>query len=191
MPFSEAVRLEVKQKADFRCCICHNYFVEVHHIIPEASGGPNATDNAAPLCPTCHDRYGDNPVKRKAIREMRDHWYERCRTVAEHPDVVQFSRKLDDLYTRVSDVKGDTGEHSRILGEMKDTVAGYFRQQADQVTEVSTVSQLIQVTGGTMASGAEVYLTDGTSTYRGCPGCGVLVPLYGVQKCPYCGTDLE
>lgn len=50
--------------------------VEVHHIIPEASGGEDTIENAAPLCAYCHSLYGDNPIKRKEITEMRDWWYE-------------------------------------------------------------------------------------------------------------------
>ncbi|VAX29211.1 hypothetical protein MNBD_IGNAVI01-328 [hydrothermal vent metagenome] len=77
MPFSEKTKLEVKEKADFRCCICHKLEVEIHHIIPQSEGGPDDIDNAAPLCPSCHETYGDNPKKRKFIRQARDAWYER------------------------------------------------------------------------------------------------------------------
>lgn len=76
MPFSERVRLEAKQRAGFRCCICNKMFVEVHHIIPESEGGGNTIENAAPLCAACHDLFGGNPEKRKQIRQMRDYWWE-------------------------------------------------------------------------------------------------------------------
>jgi len=52
--------------------------VEVHHIIPESEGGSDTEENAAPLCPSCHETYGANPQKRKFIREARDIWYEIC-----------------------------------------------------------------------------------------------------------------
>ena len=76
MPFSQAVKLQVKRKADFRCCRCHEVGIDIHHIVPEAQGGPSDIDNAAPLCQNCHDRFGANPEKRKEIRQMRDWWYE-------------------------------------------------------------------------------------------------------------------
>src|SRR5437016_3298747 len=76
MPFSEAIKLDVRRKAAFRCCRCHDIGVEVHHILPEESGGTDDEDNAAPLCPNCHDKFGANPVKRKEIRQMRDWWFE-------------------------------------------------------------------------------------------------------------------
>lgn len=74
MPFSEKTKLEVKTKAHFRCCRCQNIGVQVHHILPEKDGGTDEIDNAAPLCPTCHGHFGDNPQKRKEIRQMRDWW---------------------------------------------------------------------------------------------------------------------
>lgn len=76
MPFSEKTKRIAKQKSAFRCCLCHNPFVEIHHIIPQEEGGPDALDNAAPLCSSCHDLYGGNPDKRKTIRQMRDAWWE-------------------------------------------------------------------------------------------------------------------
>ena len=75
--FPEKLKKMVRKKADFKCCRCHRVSVEVHHIIPQKDDGPDDFDNAAPLCPNCHASFGDNPVKRKEIREMRDHWYQR------------------------------------------------------------------------------------------------------------------
>lgn len=78
MPFSESIKTAVRQKAHFLCCICKTFGVEIHHIVPEEQNGPDTEDNAAPLCPTCHEIYGANPTKRKLIREARDHWYATC-----------------------------------------------------------------------------------------------------------------
>lgn len=76
MAFSEKLKEEVKKKALFRCVICQQPFVEIHHIQPQSEGGDDTMDNAAPLCGRCHDLYGGNPEKRKQIRQMRDNWYE-------------------------------------------------------------------------------------------------------------------
>ena len=46
--------------------------------MPQEEGGSDTEDNAAPLCPSCHETYGANPTKRKFIREARDLWYEIC-----------------------------------------------------------------------------------------------------------------
>lgn len=76
MAFSEKIKPLAKQKSAFRCCLCHKPFVEIHHIAPQAEGGADTLDNAAPLCSSCHDLYGGNPEKRKAIRQMRDYWWD-------------------------------------------------------------------------------------------------------------------
>jgi len=78
MAFTEMLKLQVKKKTHFQCCLCHTLGVEIHHIVPEAEDGPDTEDNAAPLCPSCHEIYGANPQKRKFIREARDFWYEIC-----------------------------------------------------------------------------------------------------------------
>ena len=51
MGFSDTLKMRVKDKANFTCCWCtdRNNKVEVHHIIPEAEGGPDTEDNAATL----------------------------------------------------------------------------------------------------------------------------------------------
>jgi HNH endonuclease len=78
MAFSEELKLSVKRRAHFGCCLCHELFVEIHHILPQSEGGPDTEPHAAPLCPSCHETYGANPEKRKFIREVRDFWYELC-----------------------------------------------------------------------------------------------------------------
>lgn len=78
MAFSESVKRKVRRRSHMRCCLCHELGVEVHHITAQAENGGDSEGNAAPLCPSCHEKYGANPTKRKFIREVRDFWYERC-----------------------------------------------------------------------------------------------------------------
>jgi len=58
--------------------MCQRPYVEIHHIVPQAEGGEDTEENAAPLCPWCHEMYGNDSTKRKYIRQARDAWYERC-----------------------------------------------------------------------------------------------------------------
>lgn len=76
--FSEKTKQMVREKAHFRCCRCQHVSIEVHHIIPQEHHGKDDFDNAAPLCANCHTDFGDNPEKRKEIRQMRDWWYKIC-----------------------------------------------------------------------------------------------------------------
>jgi len=107
MPFNEQLRASIRRRSHFACCLCHDLGVEIHHIVPEGDGGVSTAENAAPLCPTCHERYGANPVKRKFIREARDLWFDICdRRYA--PDQTAIS----EIQTALSEVatKGDIEE---------------------------------------------------------------------------------
>lgn len=78
MPFPHSVILEARKRARFRCVACQDLFVEVHHIQPESEGGSQQLDNAAPLCGSCHNKFGKNPTLRRQLREMRDAWWQEC-----------------------------------------------------------------------------------------------------------------
>src|SRR5207237_3514603 len=102
MAFTEALKLKVRKKAHLSCCLCKAIGVEVHHIIPQEEGGPDIEENAAPLCPSCHETYGANPQKRKFIREARDFWYEHCATRfrADDEQLAMIVQRLQDLVTK-------------------------------------------------------------------------------------------
>jgi HNH endonuclease len=102
MAFPENIKLEAQRAAHFHCCLCRALGVEIHHIVPQAEGGPDDFDNAAPLCPSCHETYGANPVKRKFIREARDLWYEICATryAGDQTSLGEIRARLDSMATR-------------------------------------------------------------------------------------------
>lgn len=102
MAFTEALKIRIRQKAHYCCCLCHHLEVEVHHIVPQSEGGADGEDNAAPLCASCHETYGANRQKRKFIREARDHWYDVCRDrFKSDPDgLAEIRRALEKLATR-------------------------------------------------------------------------------------------
>ena len=102
MAFTEKTKLEAKKLSNFQCCVCFTPFVEVHHIIPQENDGSDALDNAATLCGGCHQKYGGNRELQKQLREMRDHWWERCKNQNLSPDLFE---KLDSVGGKVDDIK--------------------------------------------------------------------------------------
>jgi len=129
LSFSENTKLEVKRKSHFCCCICHTPGVEIHHIVPQADKGDDTFENAAPLCPSCHETYGANPTKRKFIREARDFWYELCEKryapvgvqLADIKDLFNESLKefADRSMDAVGRINGNTNKHeSGEVGEV-------------------------------------------------------------------------
>ena len=103
MAFSEKLKLEVRRLSFFRCCRCQAIGVEVHHIIPQAEGGNDTLENAAPLCAKCHADFGANPQKRKELGEMRDLWYEKvsAQHLTTDPRFKAIEAKLDQLLMAV------------------------------------------------------------------------------------------
>jgi len=106
MAFTEQLKLSVKKRSHFCCSLCHALGVEVHHIVPQSENGPDTEDNAAPLCASCHETYGANPVKRKFIREVRNFWYELCsERYSKNPDALtNISEQLKETASK-TDIK--------------------------------------------------------------------------------------
>ncbi len=116
MAFNESIITKVRKSAHFQCCICNVLGVEVHHVVPQEEGGSDTEDNAAPLCPSCHETYGANPTKRKFIKEARDLWYEICQArhttdLSLHQNILELVKqgasKLD-LYTLKEEIIANT-----------------------------------------------------------------------------------
>jgi len=89
MPFDQTIKEEALVRSKRHCCLCHKFGgrnVNVHHIIPEAAGGPNTLNNAIVLCLTCHADVGhynpQHPLGLKfrpdEIKRHRDMWWETC-----------------------------------------------------------------------------------------------------------------
>jgi len=133
MAFTEDLKQEVRQKAAFQCCRCKRIGVEIHHIIPQADGGPDTIDNAAPLCPACHEDFGANPIKRKQIREMRDWWYGRVEAMY---GASAGNEMLQKLSTEITALKEDKATDQNALDELKVTL----KQLSDQIIENVTTA---------------------------------------------------
>ena len=93
--FPESLKREIRNRANGRCCICGDIPVDIHHIVPTKDGGDDTETNAAPLCPSCHRKYGNNPDHRKMIREMRDAHYRKCGTRDIAGELAGIQAKLD------------------------------------------------------------------------------------------------
>ena len=104
MAFSESLKVKIRQRSNMRCCICNTIGVEIHHIVPQFENGEDTEDNAAPLCPSCHETYGDNPKKRKFIRECRDNWFSICQKKFEFNNDFssEFTKFKEEIYSMFS-----------------------------------------------------------------------------------------
>lgn len=143
MAFNEQKKLAVKRRAHFKCCLCHSSYVEVHHIIPEEEGGPNSEDNAAPLCPYCHETLGSNPTKRKFIKQARDSWYDIC-----EKRYVSDPERLDKMATQLKQAatKEDLNNAvNNIAALFRDIVANPRTSPVEATDELADVTASMSV----------------------------------------------
>lgn len=143
MPFSEKLKLKVRQQAAFRCCRCQSIGVEIHHVVPQSEGGPDTIDNAAPLCAKCHSDFGANPAKRKELGEMRDWWYG---TVSAQyssidPRFQAIEAKIDELLTVVKTTSSPIEE---IKSAARDFVEVYLEGMNPQNAQ-TVVSSVVNI----------------------------------------------
>lgn len=89
MSFPRDVKVEALTKSRRCCCICEEFaglYTNVHHIVQEADGGPNAIENAIVLCLRCHGEVGHynsrhpigNSYTPAELKLQRDHWWAVC-----------------------------------------------------------------------------------------------------------------
>jgi hypothetical protein len=181
MPFSEIIKKEVRQRAAFRCCRCQKIGIEVHHIIPEEHGGPDARDNAAPLCPNCHADFGANPEKRKAIFEMRDWWYGRVKEMYGSPVIP--TETIEELNENI--IKWGKG-----LSDFKAEIKPLLERVSQTMIEMVTPSTATEALSGVISMTIPpLGIYSAGHSMVACGGCGNLVELE--NYCPKCGTKLK
>jgi hypothetical protein len=164
MAFSETLKLRVKKRAHFQCCLCHAFGVEIHHIIPESERELDTEDNAAPLCPTCHATYGGNPEKRKAIREVRDFWYEMCekRFVSDAKELHAISETLKDVATKEDLERLAIRNAAYVLGQPSAAATPFWEQLRYSFVREDYIHPLIvrELLGGISDPGETVVAVD-------------------------------
>lgn len=189
MPFSEKIKLEAKRKAAFQCCICRQVVVglEAHHIIPEEFGGSSDLDNAAALCPNCHTAYGNDPEKRKEIRQRRDWWYEQVEKMYPPqgfgPGIFQkleeVTQKLNGLPSGLSSLE----EVKRLFKDLSEEAIDRVTTGNANATASTLINTFVPTTSGGSPYGQEILkcprcgqlITQQTTT---CPGCGMRDPAF-------------
>lgn len=182
MPFSTKLKLEIKHKAAFRCCRCHEVGIDIHHIIPQAEQGSDDFENAAPLCQNCHDRFGANFEKRTEIRQMRDWWYDVVKE--KYGSGQEKLEKINELVLQLARAQGDSLESlkkdlSKELEEIK--------QERNNV-EKSTKSEMQTIVNDHITA---TRLGDRVFSNFQCKKCGTSIGLMvGSNSCPTCGTAI-
>lgn len=139
MSFSEKIKFEVKKKSHQTCCVCKQIGIEIHHIIPQCEGGPDTEDNAAPLCPSCHEIYGANPTKRKFIKESKEIWLEICSEKFSNDSLI-----ITKLSDRIKFIESHLGiKAERIYSSLEESQNHDQRTTGEQISFVEGLRRLL------------------------------------------------
>lgn len=173
MSFSESIKVEVRQKAAYQCCRCRSMGVEVHHILPAEHGGSDIIDNAAPLCPNCHTDFGDNPKKRKIIKEMRNWWYDKVENMFGTNDSSEFLKEISGSLETLKRGQSD-------ISDLKNLLQTYTEHTIGSMTNETAVGAATEiVTATTIANNVHANFH--------CKKCGMRIGLLvGSNVCPEC-----
>jgi hypothetical protein len=143
MDFPESVKREARQKAHYACVWCQRteFFVEVHHIVPQEEGGPATVDNAAPLCAQCHTHIGPNREMRRQLRERRDWWWKECARRAMPSFTVDLER-TNTMFEQLKAMEAQGQRTGELLSELKAIVLGAENLRRLAVSSASTAQEL-------------------------------------------------
>lgn len=107
--------------------------------MPQAVGGTDDLQNAATLCPTCHDLLGGNPDKRKWVREARDFHWDLCEKREAHPSMTATFEKFERLEEQLKTHGVDTGA---TLAEMKEMLGELLSQRLEAVNTAHNIAEV-------------------------------------------------
>lgn len=190
MGFSEAVKTKVKKNAAFRCCKCQTSGVQVHHIKPTKDGGSDDIENAAPLCPNCHDYYGDNPSKRKGIKQMRDWWYKKAENM--FPDTsknFELLKKIDSKLEKIT--KSLSDQDQKWISEFSELKLDLQQISTDVIDKIKP--EIAPIISLDISKTFSLVKTEDPSLYISslkinCPHCNYFFDGYNnsLNNCPNC-----
>lgn len=190
MAFTEKTKLKVKKKAMFQCCWCKAVNIDVHHIKPQKHGGSDDISNAAPLCQSCHNLYGDNSSKRKQIKQMRDHWYETVEKMYSNRsnNLYPLIEKMDAVLEKMDNSQKRTRSD---VSEIKNTLKEISNRAIDSMT-AGTVD--LVASNIVNASGASLFnvRSENILPMKYCKKCGTgYWPADTFHRCLSCGGELS
>lgn len=183
MPFDEKIKKEVKERAAFRCCVCQEIgSIEAHHIIPQEHKGRDILENAAPLCPSCHAKYGDNPKKRKEIKQMRDWWYKKVEDM--FPDNKEPLKLLEQVNSKLDNLQNNNSQ----MTDLKESLKKLSDLAIDKMTSGTAQITASNVVGSSSASLSNVRFEE-LSKMIWCKDCGepIWISKPSDLQCYHCG----
>ncbi len=136
MAFPEAGVARLLADCKRHCCVCLRWCgsrIQLHHIVPQAQGGPDDIDNAIPVCLDCHAEIESrsNMGRHFSPSELHEHkrrWLEICR---DRPDVLMQANRHNSATGPLEAVLAEL-EYNQVLVTGEDYHQEYATPQASQ-----------------------------------------------------------
>lgn len=192
MDFTEETKKTIRKKAMFKCCLCQNLDIEIHHIKREEDGGSNDISNGAPLCPNCHERFGNDLNKRKRIIEARDNWYEVVKRMFPDNRELRRTENISDELVKFQQNQINIDEFKQALKEFSNETInnmtfGTAVTTASGIANAS-ISPSISPSASPSPSPSPSESENFVHSNVVCRKCGTKVGLLiGSNVCPTCG----
>jgi hypothetical protein len=137
------------------------------------------------LCAKCHADFGDNELKRKEIREMRDWWYEQAAAMFNFaPDYMPILEKIDKSVLAILKQQTENIDALKIaLTELATKEHEFLMNKIRSITPDTAQSDSSSVVR------TAVYLVDSViaEVERTCANCGKrFVVVNNERICPAC-----
>lgn len=188
MDFTEITKKEIRKKAMSKCCFCQSLDIHIHHI---EWGGSNDISNGAPLCPNCHERFGNDRSKRKRIIEARDNWYEMVKRV--YPDNSELIRRTEDISTKLVKYQEDQIN----LDDFKQALKEFANETINNMTSGTVTTTASGIANASVSPSISPSASPSLSPSEPidvhsnvvCGECGTKIGLLvGSNVCPACGA---
>ncbi len=195
MGFTENQKQKVKEKAAFRCCRCQTVGVHIHHIRPKIEGGSDDIDNAAPLCPSCHDYYGNNPSKRKEIKQMREWWYKTVKKM--YPDRSKDFELLRSMDSKLEIITKSISDHDQKWEFEFNDLKQDLKELSGNLIESINTETAYYITPGIIETFSSIRIGDRKDSYLiferseiTCSNCNEIFEGYkdSFNICPNCSN---
>lgn len=191
MDFTEEIKKIIRKRAMFKCCFCQSLDIEIHHIQPEKDGGSNDISNGAPLCSNCHERFGNDPNKRKRIIEARNNWHEIVEKM--YPDNREVGR-LENISIKLEKLQ----QNQINLDDFKQELKKFANKTINNMTLGTAVVTASGIANASVSPSSSFSPSPSPSQPINevhsnvvCNECGTSIGLLiGSNVCPNCGAPI-
>jgi hypothetical protein len=169
----EGLKEKAKQRAHYRCCLCHiNWVSDIYQLQPREDSSADDGDPGVPLCSDCYELFGEDPQKREFIRASREFWYDYCEKQSRSN--IELTREMYDKFGKCIATKEDVLNAIEHLDSRINDIISRPLSMSEQRQQISDIT-----------SAFSCVIEEHAHTVL-CPNCDLSFEL-PCSECPNCG----